>query len=397
MMAMKTLIKIFFVISSLFITSCDSLFDSKPEAVERLKVFNIKLVDSTGLMQKVYGSNSVKGATVMLKSNSLGTVYQLTSDENGFVKLSGAISDKYIVSVVRKLTEEEIEKGIGTKSVQLYKLVNFSIGTLDLRADANDVPEIKLDKIIVQSPLVISEIYACGPPGSGLYYHDKYVEVFNNSDEVQYLDGLIIMLAYYNGPTGFTYVSDAEFVHSRSIWMFPGTGKDYPINPGRYVVAAEDAIDHRINAPKSVDLSKVSFEFYKKDAPDVDNVAIPNMIKFFQESGNDWIIGGESDALILAKVNSISDLIWFNDHYKLSNEYVLDGVEYLSDPTRLDKKKLFPGIDAAATGGITFYTGKTMERISYFQNGRYYLKDDNNSSLDFKIFPNPSPEYHNEY
>ncbi|MDZ7763806.1 MAG: DUF4876 domain-containing protein [Melioribacteraceae bacterium] len=61
----------------------------------------------------------------------------------------------------------------------------------------------------------------------------------------------------------------------------------------------------------------------------------------------------------------------------------------------MDKKTLYPGIDAGATGGIVFYTGKSMERkIKSNENGRAILKDDNNSSLDFNIYPQPSPQYH---
>lgn len=394
---MKSMLKIFLLLGLIFMIGCDSIIDNKPSAIERQNPFTIKLIDSTGTMQKVYGNNIVKGATVILKSNSLGKVYELTSDENGNVTLSGAISDKYIVSVVKKLTTDEVEKSTGQKNVQEHKLVNYSVGTLDLRADVNTVTEVCLDKIIVQSPLVISEIYACGPTGAGLYFHDKYIEIFNNSDEVQYLDGILVMDIYSNSSTGFSYVTDPDYVHSSSIWMFPGTGKTYPIQPGKFVVAAEDAIDHRINAPNSVDLSKVSFEFYKRDAPDVDNPNVPNMIKFYQEYGNDWLIGGETDALVIAKVESSKDIIWYNDHYKVATKFVLDGVEYMSDPTRLNKKTLYGGIDAGATGGITFYTGKTMERIPIVKNNRLYLKDDNNSSLDFNVYSKPSPEYHNEY
>ncbi len=393
---MKIILKTFFALFIVAFTGCDSLIDNKPAVSERNVTFRIKLVDSTGALKKVYGNSAVKKAEVILKSNALGTVYNLVSDDQGFVTLSNAISDKYVISAVRLLTPLEVEKGIGNKSVQEHKLVNFNAGIIELRADYHKVVEVCLDKVLVQSPLVISEIYACGPPKAGLYFHDKYIEIFNNSDEVQYLDSLLVMQVYANVSLGFSYVNDSSFVHSKNIWMFPGTGRDYPIKPGQFVVAAGDAIDHRINAPYSVDLSKVSFEFYKKDAPDIDNKNIPNMIMFYQSAGNDWLIGGESDALVIARVGSTNDIIWENDHYKVPMKYVLDGAEYLSDPTRLDKKKLYPGIDASATGGITFYTGKTMERLTVRKNGRLYLKDSNNSSLDFKVYSQPSPEYHNE-
>ena len=83
--------------------------------------------------------------------------------------------------------------------------------------------------------------------------------------------------------------------------------------------------------------------------------------------------------------------------YLIPSSTVLDGVEYLSDPTELEDKKLYPGIDAGAAGGIDIYTGKTLERkISSIENGKVKLKDDNNSSLDFNVYSKPSPKTHNE-
>ena len=158
--------------------------------------------------------------------------------------------------------------------------------------------------------------------------------------------------------------------------------------------AQRDAIDHRINAPNSVDQSHANFEFFKDDAPDIDNPAVPNMIRIYQQAGNDWLIGGEKGALVLAKFPADS-LIPYDDQFLIPYRSLLDGVEYSDDPTQLDKKILNQGIDASATGGIQFYTGKSMERILVSDNGRKKLKDENNSSVDFMIIAPPSPgKYH---
>ena len=44
-------------------------------------------------------------------------------------------------------------------------------------------------------------------------------------------------------------------------------------------------MDHRINAENSIDLSDADFEFYKKDAADVDNAGIT---KYDQDLPNIW-------------------------------------------------------------------------------------------------------------
>ena len=380
---------------SILSISCSDILgvDPKPTKTERDIEFQITLKDNSGFMQILFGNDKVRGAGVTLKSNLLGNEYNLTSDSNGVIKIKGIISDKYIITVTRKMSSGEMELVSGTTATNV-RLVNKKTRILELTAVSPANIDLELDMVVGGSPIIISEIYACGPQGSGLYYHDKYVEVFNQSDSVLYLDKMMIAIVYTNSNTGLHYRDDPEYIHSKSIWIFPGTGKDYPIQPGQFVLCAEDAIDHRMNAPNSVDLSQADFEFYKDDAPDIDNPAIPNMIKIYQTSGNDWLIGGETGALILSNFSADS-LLPFDDQFLIPYRSVFDGVEYKADPTKLDKKILNEGIDAGSAGGIQFYTGKSMERILISDIGRKILKDENNSSVDFMIINAPSPgKYH---
>jgi len=88
---------------------------------------------------------------------------------------------------------------------------------------------------------------------------------------------------------------------------------------------------------------------------------VPNMIRVYEPYGNDWLIGGEGDGLVLSNCPADS-IIPSGDQFLIPYKTVLDGVEYLKDPTRLDLKILNSVIDAGATGSIQFYTGKSMER-----------------------------------
>lgn len=377
------------------ICGCNSLIDSveKPGSLEKNSTFKIVLKDKTGYFKKLYGTDFVANAEILLKSNSLGNEIKAESDSTGVVTLNSIISDKYLITVNRILSPDEMFKATGTASVN-YKLTNKDVGVIELDASSTKPVELNLNIAVTNSPLVLSEIYVCGPTGSGLYYHDKYIEVYNNSDSVLYLDKIIVALVYVNSYLGISYVNDPTYVHSKTIWTFPGNGRDYPIQPGQYIVCAEDAIDHRLNAPQSVDLSRANFEFYKDDAPDIDNPNIPNMVKIFQTSGNDWTPAAEKGAIVLAQMN-VDSLQNYDDHMLIPIDKIIDGVEYLDDVTRLDKKILTPKIDPGATGGIQFYTGKSMERILITKDGKTRLKDDNNSTLDFKVYTHPSPGYHN--
>lgn len=389
---MKDVLKyVFLLLTGIVLSGCSEFLgvDEKPGTTEREVTFSIRFKDDSGFMNTLYGSDAVRGAIVNLKSNLLGTEITLVSDSNGVVIVSGIVSDNYIVTANRIMTPEEMEIISGTAATNV-KLINKKSRIVELNAGNNQEISIDMEMVVGTSPLVISEIYASGPPGAGLYYHDKYVEIYNQSDSVLYLDGLIIAVVYVYSPTWTHYRDDPEYVHSKNIWYFPGNGTDYPIDPGQFILCAADAIDHRINAPNSVDLSNADFEFYKDDAPDIDNPAIPNMIRYFQSSGNDWLIGGETGSLVLARL-PIDSIKPFDDQFLIPYKSIMDGVEYLADPTNLDRKILNESIDAGATGGIQFYTGKSMERLLISDGDRKILKDENNSSVDFTIISPPSP------
>ncbi|MCU7497991.1 MAG: DUF4876 domain-containing protein [Bacteroidota bacterium] len=393
-LTVKRLFTVLALASALFSSGCDKLIDTedKPSSLERGTEFKIVLVDSSGYMQKLYGTDRVANAEVTLKSNSLGTTYTATSDGEGVVSIKGFISDEYHISVVRQMSPEEMEQVTGNKAGG-YRLINKKAGTISLMADSPEPKTVCLSPVFSGSALLISEIYSCGPSGAGNYYHDKYLEIFNQSDSTVYLDKVMVALVFSSSSYGLNYVNDPSYVHSTSIWMFPGTGKDYPIRPGEFIVCAEDAMDHRTNAPNSVDLSHADFEFYKDDAPDVDNPAVPNMVRIFQNTGNDWLMGGELGGVVIARMEA-KDLKTYDNQMLIPYSAVLDGVEYMKDPSKLDKKILNRSIDAGTTGGIQFYTGKSMERIMMTVPGALKLLDNNNSSLDFRVLSHPTPKSH---
>lgn len=376
------------------LSGCSGLIDpeTKPLDLERNAEFTLQFVDSSGFMKKLTGKNFVSNAVVLIKSSTFGTEYQAVSDSNGIVTIKGAVSDNYIVSAVREMSADEMIK-INGDQINIYKLMNKKTGIISLSADKQDPISVEMDQVSSGMGLILSEVYASGPVGSGLYFHDKYIEIYNQTDEIRYLDGLVVAAVYYSGSLGLNYVNDPKYVHSRNIWKFPGSGREYPIKPGEYIVCAEDAIDHRISAPKSIDLSKANFDFYKSDSPDLDNPEVPNMIRIYQEAGVDWIIGGEKGALVLAKIDA-DELIQYDDQYLIPYTNVIDGMEYMTDPTKLDKKILNQSIDAGGSGPALFYTGKSHERIFENSGGRKKLKDNNNSSLDFRILDQPTPGYH---
>ncbi len=365
---------------------CISGCKEMPSALEGTARMTFTIIDRSGITTALQGDSLVRNAVVTMHSIAYGREVTAVSDANGTVHFEGLLSDRYSVIVTRTVSAQEMTIVNGST---IQRKLFGSLSALQTRADVQAPPMIVNVELSPLSDIVFSEIYACGPVGSGLYFHDKYMEVCNISESVQYLDGIVVARVY----KGFLL---DPLIYSTEVWKFPGSGTEYPIRPGQFVLVAEDAIDHRINAPGSVDESHADFEYYRATQPDVDNTAVPNMIEIYQTSGVDWLIGGEKDALVLCRVPNVNALKYVGEYLTVPKEYVIDGVEFNTDPTRLDLKILDPKIDAGLTGGILFYSGYSMER-KLRRTGigiGWTLEDNNNSSIDFEKITPPTPGRH---
>jgi hypothetical protein len=115
------------------------------------------------------------------------------------------------------------------------------------------------------------------------YLFSDYIGLYNNTDTTIYLDGLIVGngLNYdYDFPifpcsASATYSLDPQGIWALWFHQLPGSGTDYPLPPGKSVVLATDAIDHRPLFSLGLDLRNADFEFYAGGS-DVDNPAVPN-------------------------------------------------------------------------------------------------------------------------
>lgn len=225
----------------------------------------------------------VPGAEVRLVAADTASLWMQTasSDETGLVAFDDVPTGSYRVLVRKMLSAEE------RTAVRAAGVVAFvEISTVSVRPDAAAL-ELRIPASRTRS-LIISEVRGqsdLSSAGTCCYSNSGYVELYNNADTTIYLDGKLI-------GRGFSPLEDLSpnrpcsmFDHLRvsphGLWagefeMFPGSGRDYPLLPGRTAVIARDAIDHRPFTPTGLDLSGADFEFLGN--ADVDNPAVPNMI-----------------------------------------------------------------------------------------------------------------------
>ena len=129
------------------------------------------------------------------------------------------------------------------------------------------------------SPLIFKELYySCSKtPLNKSYIFDQYYEVYNNSPEVIYLDGLHFANLYPNRASTdlplWPEEDGDDYVYAIRVWKVPGNGQDYPLQPGESCVMAEFAVNHQLdiyNTASPANLAQADFEFY------MDNTSYPN-------------------------------------------------------------------------------------------------------------------------
>ena len=295
----------------------------------------------------------------------------------------------YDITVKGAVAEDVTAKVQGTAKVDLYE--NTSV-------------KVKLD-LVYESPLLFKEIFCAG--GKAGYTQDTYFEIVNNSDEVQYLDQLVMLYgsAAQKAPNAWqaSGVTDIYYQSQGSVVAFPGSGKDYPIQPGQSVVIANDATNHQEADPDGIhsDLSKADWEIYLEYSRmgDTDYEA-PNLSPIFYNNAymRAFALGFFNGAYILAKLPVTPEAYAADStsysttpgttsatlYMGIASKYVLDAVEAWDRDDAEHYPYFLPKDDAHAVTAPVGFEGKALRRkVAKIENGRVYYKDTNNSAEDF--------------
>ncbi len=237
---------------------------------------------------------------------------------------------------------------------------------------------------ISSTGIAINELYVAGPVNNMFFFYDQFIELYNASDSVRYLDGMLVSRMSGNNEglgSGADEGNDGDIDGVTYLFRFPGSpgGAEYPIRPGQFVLLAVDAVNHKSLFPNSYDLSGADWEFYNQFSPeDVDNPHVPNLINMRSDKTTDFLINLTSDVILLA---SGRDTVW-SDGVDIST--VVDAVEYQSTPPPALQKTLDARIDRGVALSPPRYSGQSMQRAE--PGG-----DSNDATLDFVIIPAATP------
>ena len=311
-------------------------------------------------------------------------------------------------------------------------IVNGLAQNVPLTTNVTSVGEGNSIKInpVMDSPLCIREMYYAGSEGG--YFRDQFYEIYNNGDEVVYLDHFCLAHLVPEYATASLPEWPAEdykdpetkkelkYAHAVTLWQIQGDGDDYPLAPGESIVLAQEAADHtKIETWAGfglVDTSHADWELWSgnhdrvnPDVPDLPYVFWSGWIMTMQ-----WLtsVDGSAMALYQPRKNlTFGDAEYWQEGVTTSAQVGSGGQQYvripIADiydaveciPTSADMNmKRVPGIlDSGAATVDGYYNGKSISRKidSYREDGSPIFQDTNNSSVDFEVFDAPMIRRHN--
>lgn len=279
-----------------------------------------------------------------------------------------------------------------------------------LRDEAEAIIELPL-LLAKTSALIIKEIYFGGCKGQNNkdYQADQYVTLYNNSDQIVYLDGLCLGIVDpgYNQESPWMNYTDMERIPVNDLtWQFPGSGKEYPLAPGEETTIATNAVDHtggEYQHANSVDLSGVDWGFWDVNlerqtiAAGVKPMALlvnlnpllvmyslpvfgPTFMVFSLQESPEKYVQNPENREPRPKANNQD-----KQYLMVPKEWVIDCVECVKDidspkrvPNELDNGKCYiPGDRYSGRSIIRKKAGTT--------DGRTIYQDTNNSTEDMEV------------
>lgn len=386
--------KIYLVLIGLasLLTSCDSFTD----AFETKEITPISITIRPEIT--LSGFDNTNGLKLILNNyvEGIRVEKELTSST---VEIGDLIPGMYSIVISGKLKNKE-----GVSYYLNGSLVNYPV--LNNRATI-DLP-ISGQKI---SPLVFKEIFYSGT--ANFYFRNQFYEIYNNSEDLHYLDGIYFAVLYPTKSTSTLPVWPQEdgnkYVYTDRIWKFPGNGTTYPLKPGESCVISQFAANHKLdiyNPNSPVDCSSSEFEFNMNNPKFPDQPAYDMEHVYFDGKADkgrlpQYLTSVFGGAYVIFKVPEGETYDPVNNpalqtkdqsssskslYAKIPIEYVLDGVEAVDDETKVNAKRMPGVLDAGITTvGATYNSlGVARKKIGENPDGTPVLQDTNNSTEDFE-------------
>ena len=405
-LGLTKLIALFLLISVIF--SCESDDD-----IPNLGNLEIQVTLASGL-----SDISLTDIDVAITQTIDNSTLTMNTDANGLAIFSDISVGTYTV-VISHSTDDYTLSGTAN---------NIVVARQETVAATVEVNAVNQD-----GGLVIKEIYTSGS-GYVTLFKDSFIEIFNNSAETLYADGMYIANLFGDsGTTGsvsvYSVLTDENYVYTDVMSQIPGTGTDYPVAAGKSIVIALNAINYKeasANPDGELDNTDATLEHYSIDWLEArgrtgnsffefDNPAVPNMINTYIFEATNFFRLSTPGSIVLVNSDATFDASAIVDYtepgststfkvMKISIEKIVDGVDILENSAAADFKRMPSSID----GGFTYltadravsYTGisnrRKIDEVATARFGRTILLDTNNSTIDFEAIDFPDKYGYNK-
>lgn len=345
-------------------------------------------------IQLVYPEDSeygaVEGVQVSVSSTINEATYSGVTDDTGLatVELPAGV---YEISATDRRT--------GSGAAYILSGVVSNVTVTD-SWDSSEIVELTMSESRT-GQVIIKEFYCGGCPIDGesrVWANDKYVILYNNSEEPADLEGLCIALVYPSSSTSSTnydygddgnlwYAAEGTVPAGQAYWAF---GETLELQPGEQVIVAlSGAVNHTDTYPNSVNLS--GSDIYVTYNSNFTNTTI-NPVPSDQISTSHWLDGYFYGSTTLFSVERTSPAIFLfspadgytpesflnttTNYYrdKVSDSYarkmvpedwVIDGMEVFVKDNTKNKKRLTSAVDAGAvemTGGLGYTLYRNVDK-----------------------------------
>jgi hypothetical protein len=335
----------------------------------------------------------------------------MNTDVNGLATFSDISVGTYTVIVAHATDDYTLSGTVNNVTITRQETVATSVEVNAVNQDGG---------------LVIKEVYSAGS-GYVTLYRDSFVEIFNNSSETLYADSMYIANLFgESGATGdtpvYSVLTDTDYVYTDVMSQIPGSGTDYPVEAGKSIVIALNAVNYKEGNPTpdtQIDNTDATLEHYSIDWLDaqgltgssffeLDNPAVPNMINIYMSGTTFFRLTPAAASVVLVSNDAVFDASSIVDYteegstntfklMKISVQNVIDGVDVLNNSAAADYKRTSSTVDAGFTyvnadGAISF-TGlssrRKVDEVATARFGRTILLDTNNSTVDFEAIAFP--------
>lgn len=351
------------------------------------------------------GIPSPESYDVVLTNFATGAAFEGVT-ENGSAAFGGLVPGTYSATVT----------GLSSKDGFTYT-ISGSGSNLNL---LNDGDEVKVAvEAVKEAALIFKEIYytGCHTATDQTYFRDQFYEIYNNSTETVYADGLCLaetIFANYDYSVFYEWPIEHpdQYIFCDTVWQIPGDGTSYPVKPGESIILAQWGTNHKAEnltgGTSPVDLSGAEFEAIEKesttwngititDGPainmkqviDADGYQTPQFL--LSVSGTTFVLFKPTEPLKNEDFITATNAEWGGTAREIPISCVLDAVQAVGDETRLSTLGMPTVLDAGAIWCEGIYVTESIARKvkDTREDGTVVYQDTNNSSQDFEVKKDP--------